>query len=141
HIAKIDAEAYHKIKKTGAQRGSTLFSTLLAGFQTLLSRITSQDDIVVGVPAAAQSLLPGQVLVGHCVNFLPIRAKLSGDARFGDFLTQSRRKLLEAYDHQTYTYGTLVRKLAIPRNPSRLPLIEVQFNLERVGGSLALEGL
>ena len=44
--------------------------------------------------------------------------------------------MLDAYEHQSYTYGTLVRKLAIPRNPSRLPLIEVQFNLERVGDKL-----
>ena len=39
--------------------------------------------------------------------------------------------MLDAYEHQSYTYGTLVRKLATPRDPSRLPLMEVQFNLER----------
>ncbi len=139
--AHIDAESYRLIKKAGAQKGSTLFGTLFSGFQALLSRLTGQTDIVVGVPAAAQSLLPGAVLVGHCVNFLPIRIKLEGDPKFSDFLVTSRRKLLDAYEHQTYTYGTLVRKLAIPRNPSRLPLIEVQFNLERVGGSLDFSGL
>ncbi len=139
--AHIDGESYRRIKKAGAQKGSTLFGTLFTGFQALLSRLTGQSDIVVGVPAAAQSLLPGATLVGHCVNFLPIRIKLENDPKFSDFLVQSRRKLLDAYDHQTYTYGTLVRKLAIPRNPSRLPLIEVQFNLERVGGSLDFHGL
>ncbi|HSM76734.1 MAG TPA: amino acid adenylation domain-containing protein, partial [Bryobacteraceae bacterium] len=33
-----------------------------------------------------------------------------------------------------YTYGRLIRKLSIPRDQSRLPLVEIQFNLERVGG-------
>jgi amino acid adenylation domain-containing protein len=67
--------------------------------------------------------------------------KLAGNPAFGDLLSQSRRKLLEAFEHQSYTYGTLVRKLAIPRKASRLPLIEAQFNLERVGGALNLHGL
>lgn len=141
HVAKISAEASRRIKKAGAQRGSTLFSTLLGGFQALLARLTGQSDIVIGIPAAAQSSLNGKTLVGHCVNFLPIRMKLTGDPAIGDLLAQSRRKLLEAFEHQSYTYGTLVRKLAIPRKPSRLPLIEAQFNLERVGEKLNLHGL
>ena len=140
-ITNIDAESYQRIKKAGAQRGSTLFSTLLGGFQALLVRLTGQTDIVVGIPAAAQSLLGQESLVGHCVNFLPIRMKLEGDPAFKDLLTQTRRKVLEAYEHQSYTYGTLVRKLAIPRDPSRLPLIEVQFNLERVGANMQFDEL
>ncbi|MGA3025704.1 MAG: amino acid adenylation domain-containing protein [Bryobacteraceae bacterium] len=141
HTAKIDAETAQKIRKAGAQRGSTLFSTLLCGFQALLSRLTGQSDIVVGIPAAAQSALAGQTLVGHCVNLLPIRLKVAGEAKFSDVLAHSRRKLLDAYEHQSYTYGTLVRKLAIPRNPSRLPLVEVQFNVERIGARLDFHGL
>jgi len=141
HVTKISAGNYRRIKKAGAQRGSTLFSTLLAGFQALLSRLTGQSDIVIGIPAAGQSALNGKTLVGHCVNFLPVRIKLNGDPAIGDLLAQSRRKLLEAFEHQSYTYGTLVRKLAIPRKPSRLPLIEAQFNLERVGEALNLHGL
>ena len=37
--------------------------------------------------------------------------------------------------------GTLVRKLAIQRNPSRLPLMEVQFNFERIGSGAVFHGL
>src|SRR5260221_6624342 len=57
------------------------------------------------------------------------------------FLEQMRKTLLDAYDHQNYTYGRLVRKLSIPRDPGRLPLLEVQFNLEKVGAGLAFSGL
>ncbi len=141
YVTKISADGCRRIKKAGAQRGSTLFSTLLTGFQALLARLTGQSDIVIGIPAAGQSSLNGKTLVGHCVNFLPIRMKLTGDPAFENLLSQSRRKLLDAFEHQSYTYGTLVRKLAIPRKASRLPLIEAQFNLERVGEALNLHGL
>jgi amino acid adenylation domain-containing protein len=138
---KIGKALHQSLKKAGSKQGCTLFSTLLAGFHGLLARLTGQDDIVVGIPAAAQSLEEGKSLVGHCVNFLPLRARLVEDETFAQFLARGKRTLLDAYEHQTYTYGTLVRKLGIPRDPSRLPLIEVQFNLERVGARLDFAGL
>jgi amino acid adenylation domain-containing protein len=66
---------------------------------------------------------------------------LSEDVSFTALLSQVKKALLDAYDHQSYTYGTLVRKLNIPRNPSRLPLMEVQFNLERLGSGSTVAGL
>jgi amino acid adenylation domain-containing protein len=138
---QIDAESYRKIKQLGAKNGCTLFVTLLAGFQALLHRLSDQNDVVVGIPTAGQSLLDGGSLVGHCVNFLPIRARFHQGQTFANLLTAVKTTVLDAYDHQAYTYGTLVRNLAIPRDPSRLPLMEVQFNLERIGASADFGGL
>lgn len=139
--AHIDAAAYKQIKKAGAQQGCTLFVTLLTGFATLLHRLTAQDDIVIGIPTAGQSLLDDGNLVGHCVNFLPVRARMPENQKASALLQQLKRTLLDAYEHQTYTYGTLVRKLKMRRDPSRLPLVEVQFNLEKVGTGLDFPGL
>ena len=138
---RISANVYDNIKRAGARQKCTLFVTLLAGLQLLLSRLTGQDDIVIGIPAAGQSLVEAGVLVGHCVNFLPLRGRTTGDPTTAEYLAQVRQSLLAAYDHQNYTYGRLVRKLTIPRDPSRLPLTEVQFNLERVGEGLQFDGL
>src|SRR5579883_636263 len=136
---RIGAEAYQTIKQLGSKRGCTLFATLLAGFYALLSRLSHLDDIVVGIPAAGQSLLDDGNLVGHCVNFLPLRVRLP--RHFADLLGEVKKRLLDAYDHQSYTYGSLVRKLSIARDPSRLPLMEVQFNLERIGSDLEFHAL
>jgi amino acid adenylation domain-containing protein len=137
---KIGAETYNTVKRGGAKQKCTLFVTLLSGLQLLLSRLTGQDDIVVGIPSAGQSLLEDGALVGHCVNFLPLRGFTTGDPTTAAYLAQIRQTLLEAYDHQNYTYGRLVRRLSLQRDPSRLPLTEVQFNLEKVGSGLQFEG-
>jgi len=137
----ISADVSKSIKQAGAKRGSTLFVTLLAGFQALLSRFSGQHDIVVGIPAASQSLLEGQTLVGHGVNFLPIRARVNDGMKFSDFLARQKQNLLDAYEHQNYTYGTLVRTLGLRRDTHRLPLLEAQFNLERVGTGAKFVGL
>jgi amino acid adenylation domain-containing protein len=138
---KIDQDSYNRVKKFGAGQKCTLFVTLLAGFEILLSRLSGQDDIAVGVPTAGQSLLDDGNLVGHCVNFIPLRGRLSGNPTCADFLKQMKQTVLAGYEHQNYTYGRLVRKLALKRDPSRLPLTEIQFNLERVGDKLGFAGL
>ena len=137
---RIGTDAYNAIKKLGAKQKCTLFVTLLSGFQILLSRLSGQDDIVVGIPTAGQSLLEDAVLVGHCVNFIPLRGKPVANSSAAQFLAQMKQTVLAGYEHQNYTYGRLVRKLQIPRDPSRLPLTEVQFNLERVGGDMPFDG-
>jgi amino acid adenylation domain-containing protein len=130
------------VKKAGAKQGSTLFATLLAGFSQLIHRLSQQDDVVIGIPMAGQSLLEnGGTLVGHCVNFLPIRSRFEAGQSLADYFKQARKKLLDAQDHQNYTYGTLLRKLKIERDSSRLPLVEVQFNVETVGAGLKFDGL
>jgi len=139
--ARIDAPIYKQIKQAGAKQGCTLFATLLTGFASLLHRLTAQSDLVIGIPTAGQSLLENGSLVGHCVNFLPIRVRLIDGQSVTELLQQVKRTVLDAYDHQTYTYGTLVRNLKLRRDPSRLPVVEVQFNLEKVGTNIDFPGL
>lgn len=129
---RIEKEVYKKLKKRGAGAGATLFSTLLAALQVMVSRLSGQSDVVIAVPSAGQSLLEEQILVGHCVNLLPLRQSVQSSSSFQDHLKATQQLVLRAFEHQDYTYGTLVRKLGIPRAPHRLPLTGIQFNLERV---------
>jgi amino acid adenylation domain-containing protein len=138
---KIDLALLKEVKRAGAQQKCTLFVTLAGAFSALLARLSGQDDIVVGVPSAGQSLVDNKVLVGHCVNFVPMRMMPTEDLTTAQFLDQVRQTVFDAYDHQNYTFGRLVRKLSIPRDASRLPLLEVQFNLEKVGGNLSFPNL
>ncbi len=137
----VDAALMGRLKQMGAKHGCTLFATLLAAVQVLVGRLSQQDDLVVAVPAAAQSLLEGEVLVGHCANLLPIRAAWTGATPFATHLGAVRQAVLDAYEHQGCTLGTIVRALSVPRDTSRLPLTDVQFNLERLADGLAMPGL
>ena len=60
--------------------------TLLAAFQVRLYRYTDQDDILVGSPAAARSRAAFSNVVGYFVNPLVLRADLSGNPTFAQFL-------------------------------------------------------
>ena len=51
---------------------------------------------MVGVPTAGQSLLEDRILVGHCVNFLPIRGAWTRDTSVSDYLSATAKRVLDA---------------------------------------------
>lgn len=134
--ARIPGDLLKQVKQAGAKQGATLFSTLAAAFNVVLWRLTGETDQVMAIPTAGQSLAEGGPLVGHCVNFLPLRAQVDPDAPVSVLLKTVQKAMLDMNEHQDYTFGALVRELGVARNPSRLPLTQVQFNLERVGEGL-----
>src|SRR5262249_39299347 len=127
----LDADLVRDIKRAGAKSKASLFTTMLAAWSALLARLSGQEDLVVGIPAAGQSVGGHDHLVGHCVNMLPLRSRVAPDKPFTELLGTLRTTMLDAYDHQEYTFGTLLRKLPLPRDPSRLPLVSVVFNVDR----------
>ncbi|SEG52627.1 amino acid adenylation domain-containing protein [Bryocella elongata] len=137
----IDADRYARLKKFSARNGCSLYVTLLAGFELLLHRLSGQQELVVGISTAAQALLEGESLVGHCVNYLPLLSELEPAESVLSHMKAARTVLLDAQEHQEFTYGSLLRRLKLEREPGRLPLIEVQFNLERVGDAANFDGL
>lgn len=119
------------VKRVGAKERASLFVTLLAGFEVLLFRLSGQADLVVGVPAAGQQAEGWDQLVGHCVNMLPLRGRVDASAPFRSFLEEARGAVLDGFEHQELTFGALLTKLSVARDPSRLPLVSVVFNLDR----------
>ena len=139
---RIEVELYKGVKAAGAEQEATLFVTLLAAFELLMGRLADQRAVVIGVPTAGQSLIDDEApLVGHCVNFLPIRGRWRTNTTIAGHLRSVAVEALDAYEHQNYTFGTLVRKLAMPRDINRLPLTEVQFNLERLSDQIDMPHL
>ncbi|MGH6812120.1 MAG: amino acid adenylation domain-containing protein [Methylocella sp.] len=137
----IDASLYERIKQAAARNGCTLFAVLLTAYQLLLARLSGQSGVVAGIPTAGQSLHGEGPLVGHCVNFLPLRGQFPDGVTFLEAARKTQQLLLDAADHQSYTFGSLVRALDMPREINRLPLIEAQFNLERIGQDLPFQDL
>ncbi|HEY9132089.1 MAG TPA: amino acid adenylation domain-containing protein [Dyella sp.] len=127
----LDAGLVAQIKRAGAQRGASFYATLLTAFGLLLQRLCGQDEVVIGIPSAGQAAGGHQRLVGHCVNVLPLRMAIDSHASFGNALERVRGDLLDAFEHQQYTLGSLLARLALPRDPSRLPLVGVLFNLDQ----------
>ncbi len=127
---EFDYTLASQLKKVGIQSGTSFVTTLMAAFEVFLYFQTGQDDLVLGLPAAGQSLSGKTQLVGHCVNLLPLRSKIDSNIPFNDYLKQRKTAVFDAYEYQRYSFGQLIQKLNIARDPSRVPLVPIIFNID-----------
>ena len=125
-----------KLRDLKGSVGTSLFMTLLASFQMLLSRYTGQDDIVVATPVAGRRSVDTEALIGFFVNTVLIRTRLSGNPRLRDVIDRVREVVLEAQTHQDLPFEKLVEELHPERSLSHGPLFEVMFVYTNKPGTL-----
>lgn len=128
---KLTEELTGQLKTLAGLEKSTLYITLLAAFQVLLYRYTSQEDILIGSPTSGRSKREFSEIVGYFVNLVVLRANLSGNPTFKTFLSQVRHTVLSAIAHQDYPFALLVERLQPNRDPSRSPIFQVSFALQK----------
>ncbi len=122
------------VRALARREGATLFMTVLAGFQALLSRWSGQDDVLVGTPVAGRKWAEVEGMVGFFVNTLVLRAELAYDAGGRALVAQARERMLEAQVHQDVPFERLVEELRVERSLSHTPLFQVMFSLSGARG-------
>ncbi|HTG31297.1 MAG TPA: non-ribosomal peptide synthase/polyketide synthase, partial [Thermoanaerobaculia bacterium] len=138
----LPAELSAGLARLGRSHGATLFMTLLAGFEVLLSRVTGQSDLSVGTPVAGRTRLEMEDLIGFFVNTLVLRTDLAEAGCFTELLAKVREVSLEAHAHQEVPFERLVEELRPGRDLGRTPLFQVMFSLQNTPlGELSLPGL
>lgn len=126
----FDNDLVKQIRKVAAKQGTTFYVFMLAAFEAYLSRISGEKDLVIGVAAAGHNLSGNSNLVAHAIGMLPVRSKIEEGASFSTFVKQVRGQILDAFDHQQFTFGALLKKLKLPRDISRPTMVSVAFNLD-----------
>ncbi len=137
----IDQQLFSALKQLSIKEGTTLFVTMYTAFHTFIHRLSGQFDFVLGMVAAGQSNPGNEDLITHAVSLLPVRIKVAEGVNFSNHLKTARGKILDAFEYQNYTLGSLVKRLNIPRDLSRQPIISILFNMDSAMGDLKFGNL
>ncbi len=128
----IGSELVGRLTIMSQNEGATLFMSLLAGFQLMLSRYSGQEDIVVGSSIAGRNYAEIEPLIGFFVNTLALRVNLSGNPTFPELLARVKQVALDGYAHQELPFETLVEELQPERSLSYNPIFQVLFGLQNM---------
>jgi len=116
-----------KLRQLSQREGVTLYMTVLAAFQMLLSSYSGQEDILVGSPIANRDRAELEGLIGFLVNTLVLRTDLSGNPTFTQLLTRVREVVLGAFEHRDLPFEKIVSELRPERTLTRSPIFQVMF--------------
>jgi len=139
---ELGPELSRRIGGLARRHDATLFMTLYAGLAILLSRLSGQQDIVIGASIANRQREEIEGLIGFFANTLPLRIQLTADASVGSVIQQVREMTLEAYSYQDVPFEQIVEALQPSRTLSHSPVFQVMLvlqNTPRTG--LSLPGL
>ncbi|MCK4261265.1 MAG: hypothetical protein KAX49_19990, partial [Halanaerobiales bacterium] len=126
----VEKEATDQLNELANRYGATSFMVLLAIYNILLSKYTSEEDIVVGSAIAGRAHPDLESIIGMFVNTLVIRNYPESEKTFVDFLLEVKENVLKVYDNQDYPFEMLVEKLNIDIPQNRNPLFDTALVLQ-----------
>ncbi|MCL6588803.1 MAG: amino acid adenylation domain-containing protein [Firmicutes bacterium] len=116
------------LKQLAAKRKATLFMTLLAAYDLLLSRLTGATGIIVGTTVTGRRHADLENIIGMFVNTIALKNKLDSRLTFTEFLEEVKQNSLKAFENQDYQFEMLLEKLKIPTDLNRNPLVNTLIN-------------
>jgi len=120
-----------RVKELARQEATTPFVILLACFHTLLFRLTAAEDIIIGTPALARKKSQFLRMLGDFINPLPLHASLAADMKFCELVRNLHQTVREGITAQEFPFSLMMQRLQPERDPSRSPLFDCFFVLQR----------
>lgn len=123
----LPSDLLARVKEFSRAQGLSFFSVLLSAFAALFHRISGQNDLVIGIPVAGHPEVGMEDCVGHLVNLVPVRSRVEPGLSFLDLCRAIHTAVLDARENASVSFGEIVAHLAVPHDPSRVPLIAATF--------------
>jgi amino acid adenylation domain-containing protein len=120
----ISGEVKDRLNVLAQTYHTSLFTVVLALFNILLSRVSGQKDILVGLPVSGRDHVSLQQIVGFFVNTVILDSHVQEDLPFESFLEQVNKNVLEVLQHQGYPLELVLDDLHMP-----FPPVNVFFNM------------
>jgi len=126
HFEKELSQALNRLMK---ETGTTLYMTLLALYNIVLSKYTFQKDIIIGTPIAGRNHADLENVMGLLLETLAVRNYPQETKTFEQFLEEVKQNALNAFENQAYPFGELIKHVWDENDRSRNPLFDAMLNV------------
>ncbi|MFA0962345.1 amino acid adenylation domain-containing protein [Roseivirga sp. BDSF3-8] len=127
-IHSIDTNVSDKVVRFALSLGCTPFTVLYSTLQALLSKYTSESDIVLGIPVSGRVHPYTVDQVGLYINTILLRAEVKEETSFAELCKANGEQLSLSLEHQEYPFSAILEDLQVPADKS--PLFAIMVNYE-----------
>jgi malonyl CoA-acyl carrier protein transacylase len=125
---RVGSEETKALQKIASEQEATLFMVFLALECVWLSKLSGQEDIVIGAPLVGRNHPDLEKMIGLFLKTLALRNFPNSWKTFKGFLAEVRDRTLKAFENQDYSFEDLVDNLDMQRDISRNPLFDALIN-------------
>ncbi|WP_299210507.1 non-ribosomal peptide synthetase [uncultured Dokdonia sp.] len=129
HTTFLSEELKNKIDAVARENKVSIFSLFVASVNIFLNRLTSENDITVGIPVANRNHYQLKNIVGCFLNTLMLRNQLQKEKSFKDFLNTTHETLMDGLVNQDYPFEHLLEKLGFQSLQSNFPISPIFLNM------------
>jgi amino acid adenylation domain-containing protein len=123
----ITGKTLQALNRLSRAQGCTTFITLLTTFKVLLYSYTSQEDIRVATLVANRSRDEVQELIGHFVDTIVLRTRVSADRTFAQLQARVRETTLAGLNNDELPFESLLKDIESTRNLDRSAVAQVML--------------
>ncbi|KAG0240651.1 hypothetical protein BGX31_001789 [Mortierella sp. GBA43] len=124
---RLGSPLTQSLKRLATEHGVDLSMALMAGWSAVLSRLSRQEDIVIGVHTSDLGYTNHPNNNKNSVNNVPIRLDLSGDPSTTQLLERVGRAAASAKAHQEFSLEQIIDIVKPAKGDQSMPLFQVVF--------------
>ncbi|MCP4213668.1 MAG: AMP-binding protein, partial [bacterium] len=128
----LGRELFGQLEKFRAETGTTLYMVLLTALNTLLFLCTGQEDITIGSPVAGRTHSDIQGIIGLVMGTLMMRSFPKSTKPFNQLLEEIKSTTLQAYEHQSYPFEELLKRVDYDDDPARNPISDIALIVQNM---------
>jgi aspartate racemase len=128
---ELDENLFMSIKAVARRESCTPFMMILAALDLVLYVLTGQEDIRIGTLVANRRQREAESAIGHFLNTVVLRTKLSPNLSCRQLLRQVREITLAAYAHQELPFEQLARLIETEKKIKRGSLFQVLLSYRK----------
>ena len=137
----LDETLTSGLKEFSRRNRITPFMSLMAAWAVMLSRLSGQQDVLIGMPSGNRGQKETEQLIGFFVNTLVVRLDLSGSPSVRELLERTKAQILAALRHQDIPFERIVALTHPTRSLAQSPLFQVMLAWQGNDEVLELPGI
>ncbi|QHI35457.1 Tyrocidine synthase 3 [Kordia antarctica] len=136
---EYSSESFKKLDDFSKSHKVTLYTVLSSAVNVLLSRYSSQEEIITGIPVAGREHPDLEEQIGLYINTVALKSIVKPKDSFATIVQKTGSKINTVLAHQSYPFNQLIEELSLQRDLSRSPLFDVMVVLQNQSQSSDLE--
>jgi amino acid adenylation domain-containing protein len=130
------------LQELALRQGTTLFTVVLSLYGATLSRLSGQQDVVIGTPVSGRTRIETENLIGFLVNMLALPIHLDTTCNGLELIKRTRSSVEAALIDQDLPFERLVEELGAQRSLAHAPVFQATLTFAGDSGSpIILNGL